>query len=141
MALTGSVWADQRARLDRLNGAIDLARRYPATVDRASLDTWTEHQVAALPAGCATVVFHSVVSEYLRVQVRERFVAALRDAGARATNARPLAWVQLEPISALRHHGLELTLWPGGETSILARCSAHGSDVEWLGDDKHPVGR
>jgi hypothetical protein len=141
LALTASVWADQRARLERLRGAIELARRYPATVDRGSLDAWTERQVGNLPAGCATVVFHSVVSEYLPAQVRERFVAALRDAGIRATQARPLAWLRLEPITALRHHGLALTLWPGGATRTLARCGAHGTDVEWLGDDTRALGR
>jgi hypothetical protein len=134
LALTASVWADQRARLDRLRGAIELARRHPAEVDRISLDTWTEQRVATLPSGRATVVFHSVVSEYLPAPVRDRFVAALQHAGARATAARPLAWVRLEPISHLRYHGIQLTLWPGGDTRILARCGAHGTDVEWLGD-------
>jgi hypothetical protein len=134
LALTASVWADQLDRLQRLDGAIALVRRYPATVDRASLDTWTEQRLRTLPAGCATVVFHSVVSEYLPARVRERFFAALRDAGARATAERPLAWVRLEPISSLRHHGLELTMWPGGETRVLARCGAHGTNVEWLSD-------
>jgi hypothetical protein len=132
LALTASVWADQRDRLDRLRGAIELAQRHPAPVDHASLDSWTEEQLRTLPAGCATVVFHSVVSEYVPTLVWERFVAAVRDAGAHATTARPLAWVCLEPISALRHHGLEVTMWPGGDTRILARCGAHGTDVEWL---------
>jgi hypothetical protein len=141
LALTASVWADQVARLDRLRGAIDLARRYPADVDRASLDAWTEQQVGTLPSGCATVVFHSVVSEYLPARVRDRFVAALRDAGARATPAHPFAWVRLEPISDLRHHGIELTLWPGGDTRTVARCGAHGTDVEWLGDTPREPGR
>jgi len=133
LALTSSVWADQRDRLDRLEGAIELARRHPAPVDLASLDEWTERQVRTLPEGCATVVFHSVVSEYLPEHVRDRFVAALSDAAARATTGRPLAWVRLEPVSALRHHGLEVTVWPGGDSRVLARCGAHGTDVEWLG--------
>jgi hypothetical protein len=133
LALTASVWADQRDRLRRLHGAIELAERIPAAVDQASLDTWTAAQLDTVPEGCATVVFHSVVSEYLPAPVRERFTATLRDAGARATVERPLAWVRLEPVSALRHHGLEATLWPGGDTRVLARCGAHGTDVEWLG--------
>jgi hypothetical protein len=134
LALTSSVWADQRDRVDRLRGAIELAQTYPAEIDRASLDAWTERQVRELPAGSATVVFHSVVSEYLPDATRKRFVAAVGDAGARATQERPFAWLRLEPISRLRHHNLELTLWPGGETRTLARCGAHGTDVEWLGD-------
>ena len=133
LALTASVWADQSERLGRLRGALELARRHPATVDRASLDTWTERRLRDATPGVATVVFHSVVSEYLPDHVRARFVGALRDAGRRAADDRPLAWVRLEPISALRHHGVQMTLWPGGQTRTLARCGAHGTDVEWLG--------
>lgn len=133
LALTASVWADQSERLDRLRGALELARRHPAIVDRASLDTWTEQQLRGATPGVATVVFHSVVSEYLPDLVRARFVEALRAAGRRAAADRPLAWVRLEPISTLRHHGVQMTLWPGGQTRTLARCGAHGTDVEWLG--------
>jgi hypothetical protein len=43
--------------------------------------------------------------------------------------------VRLEPISAIRRHGIELTRWPDGRTQVLARCGAHGTDVEWVGDD------
>ena len=134
LALTASVWADQRERLDRLRGALELARRHPAPVDAASLDAWTARQLAQRPSEpAATVLYHSVVIEYVADEVRRRFVDALHEAGQRASTDRPLAWVRLEPISALRHHGIALTLWPGGTTETLARCGAHGADVEWLG--------
>lgn len=137
LTLTASVWADQLARLQRLRGALDLARRIPAVVDRAGLDTWSARHLQDLPRGQVTVVFHSVVAEYLDNDVRRRFVDAMAAAGDRATEDGPLAWVRLEPISALRHHGVQLTLWPGGSSRALARCGAHGDDVEWLdpGDD------
>jgi hypothetical protein len=134
LALTASVWADQRERLERLRGALELARRHPAPVDAASLDAWTAQQVAEPPSErAATVVYHSVVIEYVPDDVRRRFVTALHAAGERASADRPLAWVRLEPVSELRHHGVQLTLWPGGDTTTLARCGAHGTDVEWLG--------
>lgn len=133
LALTASVWADQRRRLERLRGALDLAARHPAPVDEASLDTWTAQQLQAAAPDAATVVFHSVVSEYLPDDVREGFVETLQSVGERATPDRPLAWVRLEPISALRHHGVQMTLWPAGDTVTLARCGAHGTDVEWVG--------
>lgn len=135
LRLTASVWADQRERLARLTGALAVAARVPATVDAASLDDWTIGQLGDLPAGVATVVVHSVVLEYLDDDTRRRFVAALRRAGERATPDRPLAWVRLEPVSALRHHGVQVTAWPGGWTRTLARCGAHGTEVTWLGDD------
>jgi hypothetical protein len=135
LTLTAAVWADQRERLARLRGAIAVARRVPAIVDRAGLDDWTRAQLAELPGGAATVVYHSVVTEYLDDRTRRRFVAALSDAGRRADHAGPLAWVRLEPVSQLRHHGVQVTLWPGGRTATVARCGAHGSDVGWLAGD------
>ena len=139
LTLTASVWADQVERLDRLRGALQLARRVPATVDRASLDAWVPTQLRRPPGGIATVVYHSVVAEYLDDATRERFTTAMATAGARADAAHPLAWVRLEPISELRHHGVAVTLWPEGATRTVARCGAHGADVEWLGDDNGPA--
>ena len=139
--LTAAVWADQRDRLARLRGALRIAAQVPVEVDRASLDGWTRQQLAALPTGVATVVFHSVVEEYVDDATRERFVATLDDAGRRATPGAPLAWVRVEPVSQLRHHEVQATLWPGGRPRTLARCGAHGTAVEWLGDDKSAARR
>jgi hypothetical protein len=135
LTLTASVWADQRERHARLRGALELARRVPAAVDLASLGDWTRAQLADLPDGATTVVFHSVVLEYVDDAERAAFVDALREAAAGATPDRPLAWVRLEPISHLRHHGVHVDLWPAGSSRTLAKCCAHGTDVEWLGDD------
>jgi hypothetical protein len=135
LTLTASVWADQVSRLQRLRGALALARAVPAAVDAMPLDQWTAQQTSQLPLGQATVVYHSVVSEYVDAPTRERFEQAMRSAGDRASIANPLAWVRLEPISQQRRHWLQLTMWPGGHTQTLARCGAHGTDVEWLGDD------
>jgi hypothetical protein len=131
LALTSAVWADQVDRLTRLRGALALAAEVPATVDHAEADAWTVEQLREPAAGRATVVAHSVVEEYLSAGVRQRFREALSEAGARATAAAPLAWLRLEPISALRSHGLLLTTWPGGDERVLARCGAHGTDVRW----------
>lgn len=132
LTLSASLWADQPSRLQRLRGAAQLAERIPARVARASLDEWLPARLAELPEGVATVVYQSVVEEYLPGRVRARFHETMRAAGRQATARRPLAWVRLEPISQLRHHGIDLTLWPGGRRIVLARCGAHGSDVEWL---------
>ncbi|MGI8574774.1 MAG: DUF2332 domain-containing protein [Egibacteraceae bacterium] len=133
LAVTASVWADQTSRFERLRGALALAQQVPATVDRASLDEWVADRLAERLEGVATVLYHSVVAEYLEEDVRSRFRRALHEAGERATASAPLAWLRLEPVSALRHHGVTLTTWPGGEERILARCGAHGTDVVWLG--------
>jgi hypothetical protein len=129
LALQASVWADQTVRLQRLRGALELASRVPAVVDEASLDAWLPGRLAHPPSGASTIVYHSVVEEYLPADVRGRFHACLAEAGGRATPKAPLAWVRVEPLSAVRHHGVTLTTWPGGQERLLAVCGAHGTDV------------
>ncbi|HEX6254351.1 MAG TPA: DUF2332 domain-containing protein [Euzebyales bacterium] len=138
LALTASVWADQHERHQRLRGALALAEEVPAAVDQAMLDVWARDQLAEPPSGVATVLYHSVVLEYVPAHMRAAFVATVAEAGERATPDRPLAWLRVEPVSRLRHHGVELTMWPGGATIQLARCGAHGADVVWAADDKLP---
>ena len=131
LALRASVWADQTDRLAWLDGAVDVAQRVPATVDKASLDEWLPPRLVDPVLRTTTVVYHSVVSEYLDSDVRDRFSATVRDAGERATTQAPLAWLRLEPVSELRNHGVTLTLWPGGEERLLGQSNGHGRDVRW----------
>jgi hypothetical protein len=128
-ALLASVWADQGARFRRLEGALALAARVPATVVRASADAFVAERLATPAPGAVTVVCHSVVQEYFDAGTARRFREALHDAGTRASAEAPLAWLRLEPVSALRHHGVTLTAWPGGEERLLATCGAHGQEV------------
>jgi hypothetical protein len=127
LALRASVWADQLQRFARLDGALELAARVPAAVDAASLEDWLPEQLAAPSPGVATVVYHSVVDEYLPSETRRAFHAVLEDAGARATADAPLAWLRLEPTTELRHHGVRLRTWPGRRERLLATCGAHGA--------------
>jgi hypothetical protein len=132
LALSASVWADQPLRFARLRGALEVAAAVPAAVDRAPLDGWVTEKLAEPVPGVATVLFHSVVEEYLDAAARSRFRTAIAEAGGRASDRAPLAWLRLEPVSRLRAHGLTLTTWPGGEERVLARCRAHGEGVRWI---------
>ena len=128
--VSASVWCDQVDRFARLGAALRTARRVPAAVDRASAAPWVAAQLAARTPGAATVVFHSVVQEYLPPPEHRAMVAAIEAAGATATTAAPVAHVRVEPVSALRHHGVHVRLWPHApEERLLATCGAHGTDV------------
>jgi hypothetical protein len=129
LTLQSSVWADQAARFGRLRGALELAARVPATVDAASLHEWLPLQLAEPRPGVVSVVYHSVVDEYLPDEARRVFHDTLDEAGGRATADAPLAWVRLEPASSIREHAVTLRLWPGGEEKRLALSGAHGSGV------------
>jgi hypothetical protein len=136
LSLRSSVWADQTQRLARLDGAVAIARRVPAEVTAASVDDWLPPRLAEPAEGVATVVYHSVVEEYLDADQRRVLHETVRAAGARASARAPLAWLRLEPISRLRHHGVSLATWPGtgslaadGDDRVLAICGGHGADV------------
>jgi hypothetical protein len=133
LTLLSFVWPDQADRFSRLRAAIEVAKTVPATVDRADANDWLGSQLApdVERPGTATVVFHSVVTQYLSDNGRARHQAILDSAGARATSAQPLAWLRLEP-STKGSFEVRLTTWPGREERLLATASGHGTDIGWL---------
>jgi hypothetical protein len=133
LALLSFVWPDQLARFERLRTALDLAAVHPVQVDRADAGEWVAEQVRELPAARATVVFHSIVLQYLTKDSRRAMKAALHEAGARASAHAPLAWLRMEPAGG-SHAELRLTSWPGGEEELLATSGFHGENIRWGAD-------
>jgi hypothetical protein len=129
LAVSAAVWADQTERFTRLGAALRTAARVPATVDTATASAWTRAHLVPTP-GRVTVLYHSIVEEYLDADERAAFHRAVEDAGARATEDAPIAWLRMEPSSELRHHAVSLRLWPQApELHHLATTGAHGDDV------------
>lgn len=131
LRLRQSVWGDQPQRLERLDGALELAARVPATVERARAADWLPARLAEPSPGCLTIVYHSVVWQYLAPGERDEVEAAIVAAGERATADAPLAWVRSEPENILRAMRVRLTLWPGGEERLVAKAGAHGFPVRY----------
>lgn len=128
--VSSSVWCDQTDRFARLGAALRTAQQVPAVVDEASAADWVAGQLGDRTPGAVTVVFHSVVQEYLPGPERAALFDAVEAAGAAATADSPVAHVRLEPVSALRQHGVHVRLWPHApEERLLATCGAHGTDV------------
>lgn len=131
LRLKSYIWPDQDERLARFDGAVALAREADVRVDRASADEWIAAKLAARSDDAATIVYHSVFLQYPPRDVREAIVAAIREAGARATPQAPLAWVRLEPEALTDgvENGLRFVLdlhtWPGGERRILGYTDGH----------------
>lgn len=130
LTLLSYVWADQLERIRRLRGATQVARQVPATVDRADAGAWLEARPLT-STGAATVVFHSIVIQYLSDDSLSRVRKAIAAAASRATASAPVAWLRFEP--APESFEVRLRLWPGGEDRLLAVAGAHGSAVRWLG--------
>ncbi len=54
----------------------------------------------------------------------------MREAGGRATDDAPLAWLRMEPAG--KWADVRLSTWPGGEERHLARVGYHGTPVKLL---------
>ncbi len=130
LTLLTYVWPDQRQRIARMEAALKVAEDVPAALDRETASTWTERALAEPAPGKATVLYHSIVSQYLSEEERARFFERVRAAGTRATADAPLAWLRMEPADD--RADLHLTVWPGGEDRHLARVGYHGSPVQLL---------
>ena len=132
LTLTSYVWADQVARFERLRGALQVAAAAPAPVERSSAAAFLERELQPRP-GVATVVWQSVVRQYLDPAERSRLDRVLADAGARADVTAPLAHLTLEPEQGVGvdRFLVELTSWPGGGTRLLADCGGHGPPITW----------
>ena len=127
LRLRAAVWPDHLERFERLDGALAIARAHPPPVDRADAGDWLEAQLAVHAGGMATVIFHSILWQYLGDDRRARLRALIAAAGAAATAAKPLAWLRMEPAG--ERTAVRLSTWPGGHERVVARCGHHGPPV------------
>lgn len=131
LRLESFFWPDQTERLTRLRAACACALRSGVALEQASAGEWIAREVASLPDGETSVLFHSVMWMYVSEAERKRIHALMSDAGARATPDAPLAWLRVESAN-FDHCEIRLRTWPGGEERLLGRCHYHGAWVEWL---------
>jgi hypothetical protein len=129
LSLRAYLWPDMVERRARLDAALAIAARVPASVEAADLGDWLETRLAAPAPGRATVVYHSIVWQYVDGKARDRMRAALREAGRETGDDAPLAWLRLEPAGPVAD--LRLTWWPGGTEEVLATSGYHGTPVHW----------
>lgn len=137
LALTAYVWPDQLQRFERLRGALDLAARTPYDVRRQSARELADS--LRLRPGTVTVLWHSVMWQYLPPDEQEHVTARLDELGRTASPAAPLAHLYLEPVRrapGARHAFLVcLHTWAGGADDgvrrILGRSAAHGLPMTW----------
>jgi hypothetical protein len=132
LTLLSYVWPGQTERFAMLRAALDVARDFPVTIDRAGIPAWLGEQLHAPASGRVTVVFHSITWQYLTDKERAAAEAELASAGARASRNAPLGWLRLEPSPDLSHTELRLRTWPGGDDRLLARCHYHLGPVYWV---------
>ena len=96
LTLMSYVWPDQPARLALLRSAIDLAERVPAPVDQADGPAWLARQLDEPRQGVATIVFHSILMQFLGRSGRAGLQEEMGRAGREAREDAPLAWLRME---------------------------------------------
>ena len=133
LTLTSYVWPDMSARLQRLRGALEVAREVPADVRREDALSFLRN--LELAEEHVTVVWHSVMWQYLAPDEQtagDELIAAL---GAKATPTAPLARLCLEPMrrtpDAEPEFLIALQVWPGGVRRILGSADPHGLPAYW----------
>jgi hypothetical protein len=134
MTVLSYVWPDQDARLDRLRGAIAIARDVPARLDR---NTAAEAVAGlGLAGGALTVLWHSITWQYLSDDERAAVRTGIDALGAQADASSPFAHLTMEPArdgpgTPIRFL-VRARTWPGGELTVLGECHPHGPPVDWL---------
>jgi hypothetical protein len=133
LALTAYVWPDQTERLERLRGALALAAATPVPVRRAGAAAVVDD--LALVPGALTVLWHSVMWQYLDRDEQHHVRARIDALGAAATPEAPFAHLVLEPTRRTPESEHEflvvLRAWPGGERRVLATSRGHGLPTQW----------
>ncbi|QKR99040.1 DUF2332 domain-containing protein [Sphingomonas sp. CL5.1] len=141
--LLAYVWPETSARAERLTRAIAMQRERGVELVRADAADWLEARLAEpQQAGVTRVLMHSVVWQYLPEDSANRIRAATAAAGARATAARPLGWVMMEPNRAFAQQIVRVRSWPGHDGwEVLATAHAHGTWVKngIFEEDRRPI--
>ncbi|SOD62753.1 hypothetical protein SAMN06297387_107127 [Streptomyces zhaozhouensis] len=125
LTLRAYVWPDQRARMERLEGALRIAAKVPATVQGSGAAEFLS--TLDVEPGTWTVVWHSVMRQYVPLEEWAAVESELARLAASATPDAGFAHVAFEPG---RHDGGEdfwLSVRVGtGPERLLASAHPHG---------------
>ncbi|GGM42592.1 hypothetical protein GCM10012275_11940 [Longimycelium tulufanense] len=136
--LSSFVWPDMLDRWRRLQAALRLAATNPVRVAAAPGPSWLARRLAERRPGLLTVVWHSIVWQYVSPGDRARGRAVLAAAATKATPEAPLALLVYEPRRTAGGQGpsrwrfdLLLRLWPAGHSLYLGSGGGHGIPFSW----------
>lgn len=133
LTLRSYVWPDQRQRLERLAAAFEVAAGVPVEVRKQDAVSFVRD--VALAPGTTTVLWHSVMWQYLPETDRQAVMTTVRELGGAATENMAFAHLFMEPTRRTpdsEHEFLVvLELWPAGQRRILGTSQAHGIPVVW----------
>lgn len=123
--LLSYIWPDELHRIDRMRAALSVAARDPIPVTAARGSEWLPDALTAAGDGELTVVWHSVMRQYVEPEEWEAI--------ERALDGQP-AVVRLSMEPAFDQHAMmQLTVHDpaGAPERMLAVCDDHGLPIRW----------
>ncbi|QKW19717.1 DUF2332 domain-containing protein [Kitasatospora sp. NA04385] len=134
LALRSYLWADQLPRVQRLNGALALAAETPAPVDALGAAAFLRGVEPA--AGTLTVVWHSVMRQYVPAEEWRTVEGELARLAAASGPSAPFLHLAFEPRRVGSAHRFLLTARLGtGPQEVLAEARPHGLPAWTLAKD------
>lgn len=131
LRLRAYIWPDQTERLARLDQALAAVGRSSVRVAGADAADWAAARLAERRVGTTSVLYHSIVWQYLAPEGKLRLERAIGRAGRQADSDTPFAWLRMEPESS-KAAALRLDLWPNRQSIHLADVDYHGRWIRWL---------
>ena len=126
------IWPDEPERLARVRLAIEIQRGQPVVLERAGAAYWVDARLREPGEGVVTVIWESVMRQYMDEAERAELERQIEGAGERAGEGNPLAWVMLDASGGdLSNFQLSCRAWPGGDHEVWADTGYHGPPVRW----------
>lgn len=134
LSLTAYVWADQTARFERLRAALALAQETQVEVRQQSAADFVSQ--LTLAPGVTTVLWHSVMWQYLAPDEQRSIDHTIETLGGSATSDSPLVRLMFEPTGGSpEERGIVRQSWSGapddGDRSLVGTAPPHGVPCLW----------
>lgn len=128
LTLLSYIWPDEPHRIDRMRAALSVAARAPAPVAAQRGSVWLPDVLRAPRGRALTVVWHSVMRQYVEAGEWTAIERALAD----AAGSMPLVRLSMEP-AVDGNAPMQLTVHDpaGGHETRLASCDDHGLPIRW----------
>lgn len=134
LALRAYVWPDQQDRMARLDGALRIASKVPATVEAAGAAEFLTG--IDLEPGTLTVLWHSVMRQYVPEAEWAQVERELGRLSGAATKDAGFAYLAFEPRTVVGRQRFWLTARLGREPERpLAAARPHGLPAWWPDDE------
>jgi hypothetical protein len=133
LTLLSYVWPDHTERFVRLRAALGVATRVPVQLVDSTAGEFVSR--LRLQLGTTTVLWHSVVLQYLHAEERSQLSADLHRLHSSASPEAPFVQLSFEPQhspGATPDFFVTMHASPDGEERILGTAPGHGVPVHWF---------